>query len=125
MALVLETSVRDVCADAIDAEIGNAGYLEFQTGAQVEVATITFGTPSFGPSSVGVITMTGQPLQDTNATGNASAIDAFQIFTSVAALKITGTVTLVAGGGDIEMSSLTVAATDTVELTTFSITVPA
>lgn len=125
MALTLETSVRNAAADAIDAEIGAAGYLEFQTGAQVEVATITFGTPSFGTAAIGVITMTGQPLQDTNATGNASAINAFQIFATGAVLKITGTVTLVAGGGDIEMSSLTVAATDTVELTTFSITVPA
>lgn len=125
MALVLETSVRDAAANAIDTEIGAAGYLEFQTGAQVEVATISFGSPAFGPASVGIITMTGQPLQDTNATGNASAIDAFQIFASGAVLKITGTVTLVAGGGEIEMSSLTVAATDTVELTAFSIEVPA
>jgi len=125
MALTLETPVRNACADAIDGEIGAAGYLEFQTGAQVEVATITFGTPSFGTAAAGVITMTGQPLQDTNATGNAGDIDAFQIFTSGVVLKITGTVTLVAGGGDIEMSSLAVAATDTVELTTFSITVPA
>ena len=125
MALVLETAVRNAAADAIDTEIGAAGYLEFQTGAQVEVATIAFGNPAFGSAVVGVITMSGQPLQDTNATGNASAINAFQIFASGAVLKITGTVTLVAGGGDIEMSSLTVAATDTVELTTFSITVPA
>lgn len=124
MALVLETTVRDAAANVIDTEIGTAGYLEFQTGAQVEVATINFQNPAFDPASTGVITMAGQPLQDTNATGNASDIDAFQIFASGAVLKITGTVTLVAGGGDIEMSSLAVAATDTVELT-FSITVPA
>ena len=124
MALVLETAVRNAAADAIDTEIGAAGYLEFQTGAQVEVATITFGNPAFDPASVGVLAMAGEPLQDTNATGNASAIDAFQIFASGAVLKITGTVTGTSGGGDIEMSSTTVAATDTVELT-FSITVPA
>lgn len=125
MALTLEILVRNACANSIDTEIGTAGYLEFQTGAQVEVATINFGNPAFGSASVGVITMSGQPLQDTNATGNAGDIDAFQIFASGAVLKITGTVTLVAGGGDIEMSSLSVAATDTVELTTFSIDVPA
>ncbi len=123
MALTLETSVRNALADQIDAEIGTAGYLEFQTGAQVEVATITFQNPAFGTAVTGVITMAGQPLQDTNATGNASAIDAFQIFASGAVLKITGTVST--SGADINMSSLTVAATDTVELTTFSIDVPA
>lgn len=124
MALTLEDAVRNACGDAIDAQIGTAGYLEFQTGAQVEVATITFGNPAFGSAAAGVITMSGQPLQDTNATGNGGAIDAFQIFASGAVLKITGTVTATSGGGDIEMSSTTVAATDTVELT-FSITVPA
>ncbi len=123
MALTLETSVRDALANQIDTEIGSAGYLEFQTGAQVEVATITFGNPAFGSAATGVITMSGQPLQDTNATGNASAINAFQIFASGAVLKITGTVAT--SSADINMSSLTVAATDTVELTTFTITVPA
>ena len=123
MALTLETSVRNAAADAIDTEIGTAGYLEFQTGAQVEVATITFQNPAFGAAIVGVITMAGQPLQDTNATGNAGAVDAFQIFASGAVLKITGTVST--SGADINMSSLVVGATDTVELTTFSIDVPA
>jgi len=123
MALTLETAVRNAAADAIDAEIGTAGYLEFQTGAQVEVATITFQNPAFGSAAVGVITMAGQPIQDTNATGNAGAVDAFQIFASGAVLKITGTVAT--SGADINMSSLIVGATDTVELTTFSIDVPA
>lgn len=123
MALTLETAVRNAAADAIDAEIGTAGYLEFQTGAQVEVATITFQNPAFGSAAVGVITMAGQPIQDTNATGNAGAVDAFQIFASGAVLKITGTVST--SGADINMSSLVVGATDTVELTTFSIDVPA
>lgn len=123
MALTLETAVRNALADAIDTQIGSAGFLEFQTGAQVEVATITFGNPAFGGAVVGVITMTGQPLSDTNATGNAGAINAFQIFASGSVLKITGTVST--SGADINMSSLTVAATDTVELTTFTIDVPA
>lgn len=123
MTIVLETGARDALADALDTDIGSAGYLEFQTGAQVEVATITFGNPAFGPASTGVITMTGQPLEDTNATGNAGAVDAFQIFASGAVLILSGSVSTAAA--DINMSSLTVAATDTVELTTFTIDVPA
>jgi len=123
MALTLEDSLRSALADAIDTAIGAAGYLEFQTGAQVEVATITFGNPAFGPAAAGVITMSGQPLSDTNATGNASPVDAFQIFASGAVLQLTGTVSTAAA--DINISSTTIGATDTVELTSFTITVPA
>lgn len=122
MALTLETGLRDVLADAIDTEIGAAGYLEFQTAADGELATITFGNPAFGASSTGTITMSGQPLQDTSATGGGTCAQ-FSIFKSGPTKLLEGTVST--SGADINISSTSIGAGDTVELTTFTITVPA
>jgi hypothetical protein len=122
MALTLETAMRDAIADAVDTEIGTTATLEFQTSGDVEVATITLGSPAFGGASSGVITMTGQPLSDTSATGGTMA--KFKILSGGSTLKITGTVGT--SGQDINFAGgLAVGASDTVELTTFTITCPA
>lgn len=121
MALTLETAFRSVIADAVDTEIGAAGFLQFETSGDVEVATITFGNPAFGAASSGVITMSGQPLQDTSATGGTIA--QFSIYKSGPTKLLEGTVST--SGADINLSSLSPAATDTVELTSFTITCPA
>jgi len=127
MALVLETGLRDALANEIDNYInaGTAPELVFETSGDVEVATIILdGTNAFGAAATGVITMTGQPKSDTNADGGTVA--QFSIYQNVnqgAAKALEGTVQV--SGGDINLSSLSVGATDTVELTTFTITVPA
>jgi len=126
MALTLETVLRDDLADRIDALINFGvtdanGDLKFQTSGDVEVATIEFQDPAFGSASTGVITMAGQPLSDTSATGGVVA--QFSIFDRNNLKQLEGTVGV--SGQDINLSSLTVGATDTVELTTFTITVPA
>jgi hypothetical protein len=127
MALTLATPMRDAISDAVDATInagGGAGYLEFQTSGDVEVATITFDATAFGASSTGVITMAGAPKSDTNATGGIMA--KFKIFDNGApgTLLITGAVSTT--GSDINFAGgLTIGATDTVTLTSFTITCPA
>ena len=76
MALTLTTMTRDAIADAVDATInggGGAGYLEFQTSGDVEVATITFDATAFGASSSGTITMASAPKSDSSATGGTMA----------------------------------------------------
>lgn len=127
MALLLETGLRDALANEIDNFInaGTAPELVFETSGDVAVATIVLNaTDAFGAAATGVITMADQPLSDTNAVGGIVA--QFSIYQNVsqgAAKVLEGNVQV--AGGDINLSSLTVGATDTVELTTFTITVPA
>jgi hypothetical protein len=127
MALTLATTMRDAIADAVDATInggGGAGYLEFQTSGDVEVATITFDATAFGASSTGVITMASAPKSDTSATGGTMA--KFKIYDNGApgTLLITGSVGT--SGEDINFAGgLVVGAGDTVTLTSFTITCPA
>jgi hypothetical protein len=127
MALTLATPMRDAIANAVDNEInigGGAGYLEFQTSGDAEVATITFDATAFGVASTGVITMSSAPKQDTNA--NAGTMAKFKIFDNGApgVLLITGSVGT--SNEDINFAGgLTIGAGDTVELTSFTITCPA
>ena len=127
MALTLATTMRDAIADAVDARInggGGAGYLEFQTSGDEEVATITFSDPAFGASSTGVITMASAPKSSGAATGGTMA--KFKIYDNGAPgdLLITGSVGV--SDEDINFAGgLTVGAGDTVELTSFTITCPA
>jgi len=128
MALTLETSVRNAMADAIDATVntgaGTATF-KFETVADGEVAAVNLQNPAFddaGTGGVGVIQLQGTPLQDTTAAGGT--IEHFSIYDRNAGKVLEGTVAS-PSGGDVNITSLTVAANDTVELTSFSITVPA
>jgi hypothetical protein len=123
MALTLETGLRDDLANQIDDSIntGGAGNLKFETSGDVEVATINFQNPAFGAAATGVITLQGTPLEDSNA--DAGTIEHFSIYAGSTTKQLEGVV-LVAGG-DINITSLVIASGDTIELTSFSITVPA
>ncbi len=124
MALILETVLRNDLADQVDTSINTGAgtaTLLFETSGDVEVATINLQNPAFGVASTGTITMSGQPLSDTNATGGTTA--QFSIYDRDAAKQLEGTVST--SGADINISSTSVGAGDTVELTTFTITMPA
>jgi hypothetical protein len=126
MALTLETAMRDALANEIDNQInsGTAPELVFETSGDVAVATIILNaTNAFGAAATGVITMTGQPLEDANAAGGVTVQFSIYINVSQSGKQLEGTVAT--SGADINISSTTVGATDTVELTTFTITVPA
>ncbi len=124
MTLILTTGLRDAIANQLDTSINvsGPGTLEFETAADAEVATIPLENPAFGASSSGVITMAGQPLTDASATGSGSAVAQFSIYDGAAQKQLEGTV--MTAGGDINLTSLIIAATESVELTTFTITVP-
>ncbi len=126
MALTLETAMRDALANEIDNQInsGTAPELVFETSGDVEVATIILNaTNAFGAAATGVITMTGQPLSDASATGGTTVQFSIYINVSQSGKQLEGTVGT--SGTDIVISSTVIGATDTVELTTFTITVPA
>jgi hypothetical protein len=127
MALTLPTVTRNAIADALDTLInsgGGAGFLEFQTSGDVEVATITFDATAFGAASSGTITMASAPKSDTNATGGTMAKFVIRDNGSPSVLILTGSVGT--SGQDINFAGgLLVGASDTVELTSFTITCPA
>lgn len=125
MAITHTTAIRNALADAVvDAIDGGAGagYLEFQTSGDVEVATLTFGDPAFGAASSGTATA-NSISSDTDATGGTIA--KFRVFDSDDTEIFAGSVTVTSGGGDIELSSLTIGAGDTVSLSSLTYSAPA
>ena len=124
MAVTHPTAVRTTLAntvvDLIDAGAG-AGTLEMQTSGDVEVATLTFSTTAFGAASNGTATAAAI-TDDTNATGGTIAkarakdSDTTEVFAC--------SVTVTSGGGDIELSSVTISAGQTVGLTSLTYSAP-
>lgn len=120
----LETTMRNALAaafgDRVD-EDTDEGYMELQTAADAEVATFTFQDPSFGAPSTGVITLLGVPIQDTDATGGTVAKGSIYDGANTKLAEAAAATT----AEPITMSSLTVAAGETVTLTSLTVTVPA
>lgn len=122
MAITHETAVRNGLADFIDDQINSGsgtsgGQIIFQTSADAEVATCTLGDPAFGSASGGVITA-NSISDDTDATGGE--VDNFIITDRDGTTILSGTVTATGGGGDIELSSTTIGAGDTVSVSSLS-----
>lgn len=114
-------AVADLVVDRLDAGAG-AGTLEFQTSGDVEVATLTFSDPAFGSAASAVATANAI-TSDTNATGGtvAKARGKDSTGTEVFACSVTAP----GGGGDIELSSVSVSAGQTVSMSGLTYTAPA
>lgn len=121
MAVVLGAVARNAACDAV-VDLLDGGTIEFQTAGAVEVATLTFGTPAFGPAATGTATANAI-TSDTSATGGTITQAVFK--TSGAASLFTVSVTATGGGGDITLSSTTIGAGDTVALSSYTHTQPA
>lgn len=125
MAITLTTTARNAMCDAlvdlIDAGSG-AGKLVFHDASHAEVATVTCADPAFGSAAGGVAT--GNTfVADSDCTGGTISHAHFfdSDSTEICALSVTAT----GGGGDIEVSSLTIGAGDTLNITSFTFTMPA
>lgn len=123
MAVTHPTTVRnglaDYVVDLIDAGAG-AGTLEFQTSGNVEVATLTFSDPAFGAATGGTATASAI-TSDTSATGGTVA--KFVVKDSTGTQVFSGAVST--SGSDINLSSLSVGAGDTVSISSLTYTAPA
>lgn len=112
MAITHTTAVRNGIADYVVDQL-DGGTIELATSGDVEVATLTFGTPAFGAAASGVATA-NSITSESSATGGTTT--KFFAKNSGATTILTGSVTATSGGGDIELSSTTIGATDTVSL---------
>jgi hypothetical protein len=122
--MILELGLRNTLADAIDTafNVSGPGTLLFETSGDVEVATLaSVQNPAFGGAAAGVITLLGVTLSDTSATGGTTTQFSGR---NGAALK-QWELTVGTGGTEIIISSTIVGATDQVDLTALTITVPA
>lgn len=121
----LEAATRSAACDAIVdlVDVGGAGTLVFQTSGDVECATLTFSATAFGAASSGVATAAAI-TSDTSATGGTVAQASF--FSGGATKVLEATVTTIAvGTGDILLSSVVIGASDTVSVSSLTVTVPA
>lgn len=129
MAITLTTNARNAACDAIvdlvDAGAG-AGTLEIKSAASTvagtsEVATVTFADPAFGAAATGVASLASAMTDDTNATGGTASD--YTVFDSNNVAVWQGAVAT--SGSDLNLSSTTIGAGDTVSISTFTLTVPA
>ena len=119
MAVTHPTATRNGIADYVVDQL-DGGTLEIQTSGDVEVATLTFGTPAFGAAASGTATANAI-TQDSSATGGTAA---------KAQLKNSGATAIVncavgASGSDINLSSVSIGAGDTVSVSSLTYTAPA
>lgn len=126
MALTHTTSTRNTIADAvvdlIDGGAGDAqGDLVFMTSGDVEVATLNMSATAFGAAASGTATAAAIS-DDTNATGGTIAKFKLQNKANTEILR--GSVTATAGGGDIELSSVSIGAGDTVSVSSLTYSAP-
>lgn len=123
----LETTLRNAIADAIDAAVNTgAGTAQFklETSGDVEVAAFDLQNPAFdagGTGGAGVIQAQGTPLSDTNADGGTIAKGSLYDRGSNKLLEAAAATS----GQEVTVSSTTVSAGETVNLTSLTITVPA
>ncbi|SMP00132.1 hypothetical protein SAMN06265173_1733 [Thalassovita litoralis] len=125
MGVTLTTAARnaavDAIADLVDAGTSDAnGDLVIMTAGDVEVATLALSNPGFAAASGGAAAA-DTISDDTNATGGTAALFKLQDRDNTEVLR--GTVGT--SGADLNLSSLTIGAGDTVSVSSLTISQPA
>lgn len=119
MAITHGTTIRNTLADDVGAALAN-GNCVLKEGTTV-ICTIPLGATPFGAASGGTITLSGTP-SGTASASTTNGVDTFEMQDSGGAIVYTGTVTATGGGGDMEISNTTIAANETVTITSHSYT---
>ena len=124
MALSYSTTLRNNRLDEItalvDAGVG-AGKLKIQTsGGASTLSTHALSDPSSPAASAGVLTLSAI-ADDTSADATGTAAQ-YVLTDDADAVIVTGSVTGTGGGGDLELSSTSITAGDTVSVSSLTIT---
>jgi len=129
MGAQLSVTVRDARLDAIETAIGASPTLEIRTGAQPAdcaapdsgtlLASMTLPANWMNAASGGTMTLAGT-WEDLSADAAGTAAH-FRIKQG-ATCHMQGNVTATGGGGDIELSAVSITATQSVTITAFTIT---
>lgn len=112
MSVTHSTAVRSVLADALDNYLNTTGSAE--AGAQLilrdsttDVVVFQLGNPAFGAAASGVITGSGLPIEaQADADGD---VDNFRIVDRDGVAVVSGSVTSIGMGGDVEVSNTNIA----------------
>lgn len=125
MGITLTTAARNAKANAavdlLDSGSTDAnGDLVIMTSGDVEVATLALSNPAFGAAATGVATA-NSISDDTNATGGTAALHKMQDRDNTEVWR--GTVGT--SGADLNLSSTTIGAGDTVSVSSYTYTQPA
>lgn len=127
MALTHVTAIRnslaDLVVDALDLGSTDAtGDIQIATSTAFStiLATLTFANPAFGSATGGTATANAI-VSDTNAANTGTAAS-FRLRDRNNAEVLRGTVTATGGGGDIQLSSTSITAGDTVSITSLTYT---
>lgn len=101
MALSIANECKKAALDAITALL-NSGLFRLLTAGSSELATLTFGSTAFGGATTAspAVAASNAITADTSVTPGTIAL--FQLMTSGAAVRISGTVGV--GSGDLQVS---------------------
>jgi hypothetical protein len=128
------TAMADAVVDLLDGGAG-PGYVEFRTGAQpASVATAASGTllatlvlsdPAFDAAVAGVAALDVTPLPTDTSADTTGTAGWFRAYDSNAVAVMDGSITATGGGGDMTLNTVALTAGVAVEITAWSVTMPA
>lgn len=131
MALQLSVAARNARLDAIETAVGVSAILKIRTGAApancaaadsgTVLATLNLPSDWLAAAASGAKSKSGT-WEDTSADATGTAAH-FRIYASDGTTcHIQGTVTITSGGGDMELDNTSLAAGQTVTITSFTLT---
>ncbi len=134
MALQFSTTVRNAMLDTLESAVGTAAVLKLRTGAApancaaadtgTVLATYTLASDWADAATTGSKTISSLPLSDTSADGTGT-LGHFRLYASGGTTcHWQGSITATGSGGDMTVDNTSVTATQTVNITGFTITAP-
>lgn len=135
MTTRISTAARNAAADAIVGLIdagAAAGYVEIRSGAQPAsvgdaatgtlLATVTLADPAFGAAAGGTATANASATVQGLTDGQAGW---FRVYDDNDVAIIDGSCTATGGGGDMQLNTTTISTGVDVDITSWTITMPA
>jgi len=131
MSIQLSVSARNGRLDSIEASIGTSAILKIKTGAQPSdcasadtgtvLATLNLPSDYFSAASSGEMEKTGT-WEDASADDTGTAAH-FRLYASDGTTcHLQGSISVISGGGDMELGDISLTAGQAVLITTFTLT---